>query len=650
MPDANATIVPAGSTSVVPPGQSASDYLIYGTLQDAGILSDAEVGETGQVAGELYVESSGSASDVTVDTSGGTVTVLGRADGITFSPETSGRGGGQLSVEASAVVTGVTQQLPPLSSMLEYEGPPAGAGVFVAQGGELDDAEMYGSEVGNTVDGVAKDITLGYGANLLITGSVTGLNAQGYLNYVQYGYAELNCDITVYQGGTLTDATLGQGTITQLNSGSVLTGASLSGGFSSYNGDSNNNGAQLAVSAAAVATGVTATGTASVTDAGSLSGLTLNGQAIAVVTGKLTGATVTAAYTLGSIFATPPLTGTEYGGGSVPSYYPTGLVVGSGGTASGVTDDGLEVIQAGGTSKGDLVNGSEVVFGGGEAVNAVVGAAGQVLSDGTLLYTGSGTTTDAGNIVTETVYQPFNEGYYTGIPSGSPYSLTFGTGTVVQDGPGRLVLAGDNSYTGGTTLERGTLEIASPTGAGTGPITFVPDGHPEVLQLDKAALAGGTFATPVQGFDLGSVVDLAGTAYRPLESAFVSGGHLDVVAPGDKPVASIDVGGSGASGVTFLALPDLHGGTAVVALPDALLAGVASGVEKAFGISLPTLVADLASTPIGADVVGSILKDLTGQTSVGTLQLASLERSLPSAVQAIVKSVGGPHQILAHLG
>ena len=547
-------------------------------------------------------------------------------------------------------MTGVTAQLPPLSSPLEYANPPGGAGTFVAQGGELDDAQMYGYSVGNAVDGVAKNLTLGYGANLTISGSVTGLNAQGYLDYLEYGYGELNCDITVFQGGTLTDATLGQGTVTQLNSGSVLTGASLSGGFSSYNGDSNNNGAQLALASGAVATGVTATGTASVTDAGSLSGLTLNGQAIAVVTGKLTGATVTAAYTLGSIFATPPLIGTEYGGGSVPSYYPTGLVVGSGGTASGVTDDGLEVVQAGGTTTGDVVNGSEVVFGGGEAVNAIVGTAGQVLSDGTLLYTGSGTTTDAGNIVTATVYQPFNEGYYTGIPSGSPDSLTFGTGTVVQDGPGRLVLAGNDTYTGGTTLERGTLEIASPTGAGTGPITFVPDGHPEVLQLDRAALAGGTFATPVQGFGLGSVVDLAGTAYRPLESAFVSGGHLDVVAPGDKPVASIDVGASGAPGLTFLALPDLHGGTAVVALPDALLAGVASEAEKAFGASLPTLVADLASTPIGADVIGSILKDLTGQTSVGTLQLASAERSLPSAVQAIVNSVGGVHQILAHLG
>ena len=650
MPDANATIVPAGATSVVPPGQSASDYVIYGTVQDAGILSDAEVGETGPAAGVLYVEPSGSASDVTVDTSGGTLTVYGRADGITFLPETSGRGGGQLSVEAGGLVTGVTAQLPPLSSPLEYANPPGGAGTFVAQGGELDDAQMYGYSVGNAVDGVAKNLTLGYGANLTITGSVTGLNAQGYSNFVQYGYDELNCDITVYQGGTLTDATLGQGTVTQLNSGSVLTGASLSGGFSSYNGDSNNNGAQLALASGAVATGVTATGTASVTDAGSLSGLTLNGQAVAVVTGKLTGATVTAAYTLGSIFATPPLIGTEYGGGSVPSYYPTGLVVGSGGTASGVTDDGLEVIQAGGTTTGDVVNGSEVIFGGGEAVNATVGAAAQVLSDGMLLYTGSGTTTDAGDIVTATVYQPFNEGYYTGIPFGSPYSLTFGTGTVVQDGPGRLVLAGNDTYTGGTTLERGTLEIASPTGAGTGPITFVPDGQLQVLQLDRAALAGGTFATPVQGFGLGSVVDLAGTAYRPLESAFVSGGHLDVVAPGDKPVASIDVGASGAPGVTFLALPDLHGGTAVVALPDALLAGVASEAEKALGASLPTLVADLASTPIGEDVVGSILKDLTGQTSVGTLQLASVERSLPSAVQAIVKSVGGVQQVLARFG
>ena len=97
-------------------------------------------------------------------------------------------------------------------------------------------------------------------------------------------------------------------------------------------------------------------------------------------------------------------------------------------------------------------------------------------------------------------------------------------------------------------------------------------------------------------------------------------------------------------------MPDLHGGTAIVSLPDALLAEVASGVEKVFEASLPTLVADLASTPIGADVVGSILKDLTGQTSVGSLQLASLERSLPSALREIEKSVGGVQPILARFG
>ena len=500
-------------------------------------------------------------------------------------PETSGRGGGQLSVEAGAVVTGVTQQLPPLSSMLEYEGPPAGAGVFVAGGGELDGAEMYGYGVGNTVDGVAKDLTLGYGADLLITGSVTGLNAQGYSNFVQYGYDELNCDIAVYQGGTLTDATLGQGTITQLNSGSVLTGASLSGGFSSYNGDSNNNGAQLAVSAGAVATGVTATGTASVTDAGSLSGLTLNGQAIAVVTGKLTGATVTAAYTLGSIFATPPLIGTEYGGGSVPSYYPTGLVVGSGGTASGVTDDGLEVVQAGGTTKGDLVNGSEVVFGGGEAVNAVVGAAGQVLSDGTLLYTGSGTTTDAGNIVTATVYQPFNEGYYTGIPSGSPDSLTFGTGTVVQDGPGRLVLAGDDIPTraaprSSAARSRSRRRPARARDRSRSCRTAIPRCCSSTRRRSRAAPSRPRSRASVSAASSTSPGRPTVRSRAPSSAAATSTSSRRGTSPSRRSTSAA----SGASGVTFLALPDLHGGTAVVALPDALLAGVASGVEKAFGI------------------------------------------------------------------
>ena len=76
-----------------------------------------------------------------------------------------------------------------------------------------------------------------------------------------------------------------------------------------------------------------------------------------------------------------------------------------------------------------------------------------------------------------------------------------------------MVLAAANIYAGGTTVESGTLELASQSATGAGAIAFSANAH-ATLQLDAAALApGGTYSTALFGFDATDAIDLRGLAY-----------------------------------------------------------------------------------------------------------------------------------------
>ena len=70
-----------------------------------------------------------------------------------------------------------------------------------------------------------------------------------------------------------------------------------------------------------------------------------------------------------------------------------------------------------------------------------------------------------------------------------------------------------NTYTGGTTLNGGTLELASSGTTGSGGISFAAKAGATLL-LDRAALsAGGTFSTKLIGLDTTDVIDPRDLAY-----------------------------------------------------------------------------------------------------------------------------------------
>src|SRR5262249_40356232 len=80
-----------------------------------------------------------------------------------------------------------------------------------------------------------------------------------------------------------------------------------------------------------------------------------------------------------------------------------------------------------------------------------------------------------------------------------------GSGGLVLNGSGTLDLSAANTFTGGVTIEKGTLELSNSTAAGSGAISFAA-GAKATLALD----AGIHLANTISGFATGDTIKLAG--------------------------------------------------------------------------------------------------------------------------------------------
>jgi len=114
-------------------------------------------------------------------------------------------------------------------------------------------------------------------------------------------------------------------------------------------------------------------------------------------------------------------------------------------------------------------------------------------------------------------------GTYTGVISGSQ-ALDIG----FLDWTGAVALAGDNTYTGGTTVRTGTLLAMNTTGSATGP---------GVVTVDPGATIGGT------GSIAGDVVLVGATAAPGASAGTLTVGGLSMDA---ASTMAIEIGGAGA--------------------------------------------------------------------------------------------------------
>ncbi|MBV9859403.1 MAG: Hint domain-containing protein, partial [Alphaproteobacteria bacterium] len=102
-------------------------------------------------------------------------------------------------------------------------------------------------------------------------------------------------------------------------------------------------------------------------------------------------------------------------------------------------------------------------------------------------------------------------------------------GDVMLTGGGTFKLDQQNSYSGGTTIDNGTLDFAHAGAAGSGPIGFDSTSNSKTLLIDfgEAPANNGTFGNAIGNFDsTDDVIELKGVGFEQGASATDDGSHL----------------------------------------------------------------------------------------------------------------------------
>ncbi len=153
-------------------------------------------------------------------------------------------------------------------------------------------------------------------------------------------------------------------------------------------------------------------------------------------------------------------------------------------------------------SGGTTINGGTVTVG----TNTALGTGGVVMADGTMLRAGVDGLALA-NAITLNGTSTMNTQAFTFTLNG----VIGGTGTLSKIGDGNLVLAGTNSYSGGTNLTAGSLTVANNSSIGTGTLTTT-GGTTLIVGTTTGTGTAVTLANAVVLGDGATTVNLQGTS------------------------------------------------------------------------------------------------------------------------------------------
>lgn len=136
-------------------------------------------------------------------------------------------------------------------------------------------------------------------------------------------------------------------------------------------------------------------------------------------------------------------------------------------------------------------------------------------------------------------------------------------GSLVKVGHGTLKLShtGGSTYTGGTTLKQGTLDLATRGAAGAGDITFGPNSH-ATLKIEKSALSGHSFGNPIDFFGTHDTIDLAGLHFDARATATYDKATHHLTVRSDSVTDTLTL--NSPHGTHFHAVSDGHGGTDIL--------------------------------------------------------------------------------------
>jgi autotransporter-associated beta strand protein len=146
------------------------------------------------------------------------------------------------------------------------------------------------------------------------------------------------------------------------------------------------------------------------------------------------------------------------------------------------------------------------------------------------------------------------------IDDGNALGSGTGGGSLVKVGHDTLTLAGvGNTYSGGTTLEGGALDLAALGAAGTGPIAFAGRA---TLKIENAALSGHVFATNnIDFFAKHDVLDLTGLHFHAGATATYHKASHHLTVHSGRVTDTLTL--LAPHGTHFATASDHHGGTDV---------------------------------------------------------------------------------------